>query len=173
MPHPNVEVRPSRGPRSSLWYVYRDVGFFRVLWNTSWILLARYAPWFRLKSWMLRRTGARIGRHVAFGFESTLDILYPQRITVGDDAVIGYASTILCHGYLHGTYQVGDVTVGPRAAIGAKTLVLPGVTIGEGAVVGAMSLVNRDVPPGEFWAGVPAKRIRGAEARPGADDQAP
>lgn len=164
VPHPQVQVRPSRGPRNSLWYVYRDVGFLRVAWNTLWIVLARYAPWFRMKNWMLRRTGARIGRHVSFGFEATLDILFPQRITVGDDAVVGYGTTLLCHGYMQRESQVGDVTVGPRATIGARCLILPGVTIGEGAVVGAMSLVNRDVPPGEFWAGVPAKRIRGAKA---------
>ncbi len=157
-----METRPSRGPRNSLWYVYKDVGFVRVFWNTSWILLARYAPSLRLKNWMLRRTGAKIGKHVSFGFEATLDILYPQRITVGDDAIVGYDSTLLCHGYIHDRYQLGDVTVGPRASIGAKCLILPGVTVGEGAVVGGGSVVTRDVPPGEFWAGVPARKIRDA-----------
>ncbi len=140
--------------------MYKDVGFFRVLWNTVWILLARYAPSFRLKNWMLRRTGAKIGKGVSFGFEATLDILYPQRITVGDSSVIGYASTILCHGYLVDTKQVGNVTIGERVSIGANCTVLPGVTVGDGAVIGAMSLVNKDVPPGEFWAGVPARKIR-------------
>ncbi len=155
-----METRPARGPHNALWTVYKDVGFFRVVWNTSWILMARYAPSFRLKNWMLRRTGASIGKHVSFGFEATLDILYPQRITVGDDAIVGYDSTILCHGYLFDEVQLGDVTIGPRASIGAKCLILPGVTIGEGAVVGGGSVVNKDVPPGEFWAGVPAKKIR-------------
>lgn len=162
MPHPAVETHPSSGDHNSLWHVYRDVGFLRVLWNTSWIVLARYAPGFRLKNWMLRRTGARIGRHVAFGFEATIDILYPQRITVGDNAVIGYDSTILCHGYMVDGYQLGNVSIGARASLGAKCLVLPGVTVGAGAVVGAGSVVTRDVPAGEFWAGVPARKIRDA-----------
>lgn len=160
MAHPRVQVHPSRGPHNSLWYVYRDVGFFRVLWNTTWIVLARYAPGFRVKNWMLRRTGARIGRHVSVGFEATLDILFPQDITIEDDVVIGYDTTILCHGYLHDEYQRGPVRIGKGAAIGARSLILAGVTIGAGATVGAMSLVNKDIPPGEFWAGVPARPIR-------------
>ncbi|HLF16261.1 MAG TPA: acyltransferase [Candidatus Thermoplasmatota archaeon] len=161
MPHPRVETRPSRGPHNSLWYVYRDVNFFRVVWNVFWIVSQRWAPSYRMKRWMLRRAGAKIGRHVSVGFEATLDILYPQRITIEDDALIGYDTVILAHGYLRRSYQVGDVRIGKGAAIGARCTILPGVTVGAGAVVGAHSLVNRDVPPGEFWAGVPARRVRG------------
>lgn len=160
MPHPNVEVHPSPGPHNSLWYVYRHVNFFRVVWNVFWITLARYAPSYRLKNGMLRLTGAKIGKHVSFGFEVTLDILYPQRITIEDDVLVGYDSVILCHGYMQKDYQIGPVKIGRGAALGARCTVLPGVTIGAGATVGAMSLVNRDIPAGEFWAGVPARKVR-------------
>ena len=159
MPHPRATEHPSSGPHNSLWHVYRDVGFFRVFWNTAWILLARWSPSQRIKRWMYRLTGAKVGRHVAFGFEATLDILYPQDITIGDDSIVGYDATILCHGYMVDRYQRGPVTIGSGVSIGAKALVLPGVTIGDGATIGAMALVNRDVPAGEFWAGVPARRI--------------
>lgn len=160
MPHPNVDVHPSSGPHNSLWHVYRDVGFFRVLWNTTWILLARWAPSQRMKAILYRLTGAKVGKHVAFGFETTLDILYPQDVTIGDNTIIGYDSTILCHGYMVDTYQRGKVSIGDGVGIGARALILPGVTIGDGATVGAGAVVNRDVPAGEFWAGVPAKKVR-------------
>ena len=44
---------------------------------------------------------------------------------------------------------------------GAKVLFRDGqwLTIGRGAVVGANAVVTRSVPPGEVWAGVPAKRV--------------
>lgn len=159
MPHERVTVHPSSGPHNSLWHVYRDVGFFRVFWNTWWILQARWSPSQRLKAIMYRMVGAKVGKHVAFGFEATLDILYPQDVTIGDNCIIGYDSTILCHGYTVQDYQRGPVVIGNDVSIGAKALILPGVTIGDGATIGAMALVNRDVPAGEFWAGVPARKV--------------
>lgn len=43
---------------------------------------------------------------------------------------------------------------------GATILCTEGtVTIGAGAVVGASSVVTRDVPPGEIWAGAPARKV--------------
>lgn len=55
----------------------------------------------------------------------------------------------------HRAVQIGrDVWVGGRAVI------LPGVTIGDGAVIGAGSVVTKDVPPGEVWAGNPARKLR-------------
>ena len=43
--------------------------------------------------------------------------------------------------------------------IGANTTILPGVTIGRGATVSACSLVNKDVAPGVFVGGIPAREI--------------
>ncbi|MEA3191132.1 MAG: heptaprenylglycerol acetyltransferase [Thermoplasmata archaeon] len=160
MPHPRVEVRPSRGPRNSLHYFGRDVSRWRVAWNYLWLAGSKTVPWFALKNWMVRRSGAKVGRHVSLGLSAQLDVLFPGRITIGDDAIVGYNTTILCHGYTHGSYQLGDVAIGARASIGANCTILPGVAVGEDAVVGAGSVVLRDVPPGEFWAGVPAKRVR-------------
>lgn len=159
-PHPRVTVHPSRSDRNTLLHVRLDVPLWRIIWNSFWIIIARWTPWFGIKRWMLRRTGARIGKFTAIGFETTFDILFPQDITIGRDVIIGYTSTLLCHGYLHDVYQRGPVTIEDEASIGANCTILPGVTIGRGATVGAMSLVARDVPAGEFWAGVPARKVR-------------
>lgn len=53
----------------------------------------------------------------------------------------------------------GPVSVGDRAWIGFRAIVLPGITIGEGAVVGAGAVVSRDVPPFVIVAGNPARQI--------------
>lgn len=43
------------------------------------------------------------------------------------------------------------------ARIGVNATILPGKTIGADALVAAGALVTRDVPPGQIYAGVPAK----------------
>lgn len=54
----------------------------------------------------------------------------------------------------------GPVSVGDRAWVGARSIILKGVVIGEGAVVGAGSVVTKNVPPGAVVAGAPARVIR-------------
>ena len=56
------------------------------------------------------------------------------------------------------------VTVKKLSAIGAGSVLLPGVTLAEGAGVAALSLVKDDVGPFEMVGGVPARRI-GTRAR--------
>lgn len=50
--------------------------------------------------------------------------------------------------------------IGEGAFVASNAVILPGVTVGEFAVIGAGAVVTRDVPPRQFWAGVPAKPIR-------------
>lgn len=160
---------PSRGPRTSLWYWSKDKSLLRVSFNYVLVVLARIAPSFRFKNWLYRRLGARVHPHAAIGLEVTFDVFFPELVTVREDAIIGYNSTILCHEYTREWYRTGPVVVEKDATIGANCTLLPGVIVGAGATVSAMSLVNRDVPPGEVWGGVPARRLRGADAPPPAE----
>lgn len=156
--------KPSDGPRSSLWYWRHHAGFFRTSGRFLVIALARITPSFRLKNWMYRALlRANVHPHAAVGLEVTFDIFYPHMITIEEDAVVGFRTTILCHEYMADKYRVGPVVIKRRATIGANTTLLPGVIVGEGATVSAMSLVNRDIPPGELWGGVPVRQIRPAE----------
>ena len=54
----------------------------------------------------------------------------------------------------------GAVTVGECAYLGQGSSVREMLSIGARAVVGMGSVVLQDVPAGEVWAGVPARRIR-------------
>ena len=156
----NVETHPSRGPHNSLLYCFRDVSRWRVAWNWFWIALAKRTPWFALKRGLLRLTGMKIGRHVALGYNMQPDVLFPQLITIEDDVIIGYSTTILCHEYMRTQYSTGPVLVKKGATIGAHCLLLAGVTVAENATVSAMSLVNRDVEG--FVGGVPARTLERA-----------
>ncbi len=157
--HDRLERHPTPGPGNSLrsWTDARHP--LRVAFNYALVVLARHSPSLRLKNWLYRRLGMTVGSGVSWGLESTPDVFWPERITVGDDAVIGYDATLLCHEFLQDEYRLGDVTVGERAMLGAGVVVLPGVDVGAEAQVAANSLVADDVPAGETWAGVPAEPV--------------
>jgi acetyltransferase-like isoleucine patch superfamily enzyme len=59
----------------------------------------------------------------------------------------------------------GAVRVGESAYLGQGSSVRENVTIGAGAIVGMGAVVLHDVPAGEIWAGVPAKKIRRLEEK--------
>lgn len=52
-----------------------------------------------------------------------------------------------------------ETVVERGASIGAGCTIRCGITIGEGARIGCGSVVTKNVPAGETWCGVPAKRM--------------
>jgi len=165
-----LERHPTGGARNSLWSWPDAKSPLAVVRNYVVIVLARICPSLRLKNWLLRRIGVTVGAGVSWGLESTPDVFWPERIAVGDDAIVGYDATLLCHEFLQDEYRLGDVVVEDRAMIGAGAVVLPGVTVGEGAQVAANSLVAEDVPPGTTVAGVPADVVSRTDSEGGAND---
>jgi UDP-2-acetamido-3-amino-2,3-dideoxy-glucuronate N-acetyltransferase len=59
-------------------------------------------------------------------------------------------------------WEVGPIRVGAGAAIGASSVIVPGVRIGRWALVGAGSVVTDDVPDYALVVGNPARRIGSA-----------
>ncbi|SFI63670.1 acyltransferase [Thermoflavimicrobium dichotomicum] len=146
---------------NSLWQLYQTISFWKVFKNTLIIVVARYIPFFGLKNWLYRKClGMKIGEQTAIAFMVMMDILYPEKISIGKNTIIGYNSTILTHEYLVSEYRLGDVQIGDHVMIGANTTILPGVTIGDHAVIGAGSVVTKDIPPYAFAAGNPIRIIR-------------
>jgi len=157
--HDRLDRHPIPGPRNSLRRWPDAKHPLRVALNYVVIVLARICPSLRAKNWLLGRIGVTVGTGASWGLESTPDVFWPELITVGEDAIVGYDATLLCHEFLQDEYRTGEIVVGNRAMIGAGTVVLPGVTIGEDAQVAANSLVVEDVPAGGTVAGVPAEPL--------------
>ena len=91
------------------------------------------------------------------------DSMFPERISVGDNTIIGFNTTILAHEYLIEEYRLGDVEIGSQVMIGANSTILPGVKIGDGAIVSAATLVRKDVAAGAMAGGNPMRIIFTAE----------
>jgi acetyltransferase-like isoleucine patch superfamily enzyme len=153
-----LEAHEVSGNSMQLWWKVKNP--LRIAFNFILIYAARFLPSTAAKNFLYRVCGAKIGKGATFGLGATIDIFYPELLSVGDDALIGFNTVILCHEFLQGSFRLGKVEIGSRVMLGANCTVLPGVKIGDGAWVSAMSLVNRDIPPGEKWGGVPAKRLK-------------
>jgi len=89
---------------------------------------------------------ARIGRHV---------VVMPNCTITHDDKLDDFVT--LAAGVALG----GGVRIGERAYLGMNASVRPGVTIARDSTIGMGAVVLRDVPEGETWAGVPARRLGG------------
>lgn len=145
---------------NSLWHVYKTVPFWKVVRNFVVIQLARYTPFLAMKNWLYRNfLHMKIGDQTSFALMVMLDVMFPEKISVGRNTVIGYNTTILAHEYLIKEYRLGDVQIGDEVMIGANTTILPGIKIGDGAVVSAGTLVHKDVPAGAFVGGNPMQII--------------
>ncbi|WP_239616461.1 acyltransferase [Cohnella mopanensis] len=155
----NVERYPVDGP-NALWQMYRTISRFKAVRNFVFIQISRYCPSLPVKNWIYRRVlGMKVGRHTAFALMVMVDVFFPERISVGDNSIIGYNSTLLTHEYLIKEYRLGDIRIGSNVMIGANVTILPGVTIGDGAVVAAGSVVHKDVAPNTFVGGNPMRVI--------------
>ena len=100
-----------------------------------------------------------VGEQTSFALMVMLDVMFPEKIKVGRNCVIGYNTTILAHEYLIKEYRLGEVNIGNEVMIGANTTILPGVNIGDQAIVSAGTLVHKDVPAGAFVGGNPMRVI--------------
>ncbi|MBO8168437.1 MAG: acyltransferase [Thermoanaerobacteraceae bacterium] len=147
--------------KNSLQYWPRVVGRLKATKNFIVIQIARYSPSMRLKAWMFRNLlGVKVGKNVSIGLMAMIDIFYPELITLGNEVILGYNCTILCHEFLRHEYRLGPVEIEDDVMIGANSTILPGVKIGRGAVVAAGALVDRDVSPYTMVGGVPARVIK-------------
>lgn len=115
-----------------------------------------------LMTWYARLLGARIGRNV--DLHSIPPVTGMLRLGKGCSIE---AEVDLTGYWIDGdVVHVGDIRVGPRARVGARSMLCPGADVGADAEVAPGSAVFGEVPDGEFWSGSPAQRIAGAARGP-------
>ena len=106
-----------------------------------------------------------VGRNVYFNFDCVVLDVAP--VTIGDDCM--FAPAVQIYTATHpldpverksGREYAKPVAIGSDVWVGGGSIINPGVTIGDAAVIGSGSVVTKDIPPGVFAAGNPARVIR-------------
>jgi len=101
-----------------------------------------------------------------------------EGVTVGDNCFIGHGVMFINDNFPRAVTGKGEVEkdedwkarlvktiVADNVSVGSNATILGGIQIGTNAVIGAGSVVLKDIPPGEIWAGNPARFIRKAGKR--------
>lgn len=158
----------------SIWGVIKKffANYYHALLQSmmDWVIFAPIAHR-KVRPWLLRRMGAKVGKGVFIGDHVAFDLNHADLITLDDDAHIAGGCRLLCHqrdlkGYRLGDnaaklpYRLGEIHVGKGVMVGMMTLIMPGVKIGDGAIVGAYSLVTKEIPPYIIATGRPCKVIK-------------
>ena len=92
-----------------------------------------------------------------------------RTVMIGNDVGIGGYCLLFTHSswqnVLNGNpYLFASIAIRDEAWLPWNVTVLPGVTIGKGVTVGTGSVVTKNLSPGVFAAGVPAKVIKKARS---------
>jgi len=117
-----------------------DAPFPRALWfylKAAVAALILKLPFYRLKPWVLRRQGAKIGRNVYISVDVWIDPLFPDLLEIEDDVTIGVGAKIALHEITVNEFRAGRVIIRKGAVIGGFSLVSSGVEIGACATVAA------------------------------------
>jgi UDP-N-acetylglucosamine acyltransferase len=94
-----------------------------------------------------------IGNNVTLRY----DVIIARGCKIGDNTYI--APRVMTNNLDHGKKQIGGAKIGKNCFIGTNAVLQHGINIEDNAIIGAMSFVTKNIPKGETWIGIPAKKL--------------
>lgn len=107
--------------------------------------------------------GLKLGKNVYLNDGFFLDAPHCHLITIEDNVVFGPGVRLFAHDAsslkVIGKTKINFVHLKANCFIGAGVTILPGVTVGENCIIATGSVVTSNVPEGEVWGGVAARKL--------------
>ena len=143
-----------RGPER-LWAISRS------LYRKDWRLAARLV---KTLNWAIHKCllpeEAIVGEDVILEHHALGIVMHPQ-VTIGDGCRIFHHVTLAAECCIGSEHRI---VLGRGVSIGAHSIVIAreghSLHIGDHSVLGAGSVLTRDIPPGQVWAGNPARLLK-------------
>lgn len=139
------------------WYFARPT--LNIYWNAIWVELIQITPNLYFRKLFLKILGVKFGKNFKIGKNVVFDHIYGDLADIGDNVSIGNGCYIDGHSYTIGETVLGRVKIGNNVRIDDDVHIMPGVFIGDGAKILSGTSVLKNIPNGETWKGVPAKKI--------------
>ncbi len=166
------------------WYTLCGGRLKRWAWYfiNVWFINCGWMPNSRLKVFLLRMFGAKIGKGV--NIKPNVNIKYPWNLTIGDyawigegvwidnlaavnignNAVLSQGAMLLCgnHNYRKTTFDliIGEISIEEGAWVGAKATVCPGVSMKSHSVLSVGSIATKDCDAYSIYQGNPAVKVK-------------
>ena len=141
---------------------------------------------FGIKRLLYHMCGVKVGKNVRICSSAKIignaPLIIGENVWIGHDTMIIASARVTIESHVNiaprvyigtGTHEIDTlgvsvagggkslpVTIGEGAWICANSSIIAGVKIGKRSIVAAGAVVLHDVPDGELWGGVPAKKIR-------------
>lgn len=130
--------------RISHWFFYHKIPFIPfIIFRLNRVLFSVVLP-----------PSVGVGKQVTFAYQGNGTVIH-KRCVIGDYTYIGPSVT------MGGTSNKWDVPiVGSNVYLGAGSKIIGPVIIGDDSIVGANAVVVDNIPAGEVWGGIPAKKIK-------------
>jgi len=141
------------------WYLSRP--WPRIFYNAAFVELARFTPTNFLRKLLMRCIGVKFGKNVYMGKNVVFDHIYGDLVTVGNNVYLDDGAYLDGHSYTIAETVFGRVHIGDNTKLGKDVHVMCGVKIGKNCTILDNSSVLRDIPDGETWGGIPAKKKGG------------
>lgn len=142
-------------------------GFDSLSMNTRKNIFENYVKTIKFQNFISLQARTELKNFTGQGSVIMKGSVLQHNVEIGDNVILN-TGCVIEHDSLIGSHShigpnatlCGNTKIGKTVLIGAGATVIQGLSIGNRSILAAGSVLNKNIPPEELWAGVPARKIK-------------